>query len=467
MESKYKEKKLLTISLLVSNRKDTIRKCMESIKPLLEALPSELIAVDTGCTDGSIDIVREYADLIVDFPWCHDFSAARNAGLKKAQGEWFLYLDDDEWFEDVTEIIDFFQSGEYKQYDRAWYVVRNYYDWDGKTYKESMADRVYKRTPQARFVGKVHEAYMPTSSKIKHLSCYAHHYGYVYKSKEAEKKHSERNINLLKKELEENPNDIRMIAQLIQEYIAADNFEEARKWRKNTLDRYKPEQCKNVVFQYIITSGLVILRKEGKDEALAQLVKEIMDIYPLTILSKLVCIVEQILVLAHVEKNEELVSKLPEYFQMHDMVKALGDSTKEEDYFDRMYYKSNSLHKRIVGIGFRVAVALKRNQLIREYLNKWEQIAGPEEFVEQLLWYADILWKWYIREEDKGLFFVYYKDFLDNSEIKNEAYEELEELVVKYPEKRTDLAKGFESLHRTEPVFVFLHLLYQLQQESF
>ena len=113
MGSNYKnkkEKKILTISLLVSNRKDTIRKCMESIKPLLEALPSELIAVDTGCTDGSIEIVKEYADLIVNFPWCHDFAAARNAGLEKAQGEWFLYLDDDEWFEDVTEIIQFFKS---------------------------------------------------------------------------------------------------------------------------------------------------------------------------------------------------------------------------------------------------------------------------------------------------------------------------------------------------------------------
>ena len=40
------EKPLLSISLLVSNSIQTIRKCMESIKPLLEALPSELIVVD-------------------------------------------------------------------------------------------------------------------------------------------------------------------------------------------------------------------------------------------------------------------------------------------------------------------------------------------------------------------------------------------------------------------------------------
>ena len=65
MKSKYKnkkEKKLLTISLLVSNRKDTIRKCMESIRPILEQLPSELIAIDTvgEKTDGLNHCVLDF-----------------------------------------------------------------------------------------------------------------------------------------------------------------------------------------------------------------------------------------------------------------------------------------------------------------------------------------------------------------------------------------------------------------------
>ena len=40
---------LLTISILISNRPDTVRKCLDSIRPLLEGVPSELILVDTGC----------------------------------------------------------------------------------------------------------------------------------------------------------------------------------------------------------------------------------------------------------------------------------------------------------------------------------------------------------------------------------------------------------------------------------
>ena len=468
MESKYKkkeEKTLLTISLLVSNRKDTIRKCMESIKPLLEALPSELIAVDTGCTDGSIEIVKEYADLVVDFPWCHDFSAARNAGLEKAQGEWFLFLDDDEWFEDVTELIQFFQSGEYKKYGRAWYRVRNYLDWEGKEYKETVADRVFKRIPQGRFVGKVHEVYNSTGQKIKQLSSYVHHYGYVYKNEEEMKKHSERNVTLLIKQLEEMPDDIRMGAQLIQEYVAVGNYEEVRKWRNYLLTKTKKEHYGTVFFQYIVTSVLFTFRVEKNETALKQAMEEIVNTYSLTPLSRLVCIAEHILLLVKLEKKEEVLEELPQYFLFYNAVKQLGDIVNPELQLDRMYYKSDDLYRHLVEVGLRAAVSVKKKALIEEYLEKLEKSVDEEALAKQLNWYADILRKWYIREEEEGLLFEHYNIVLDNPQTKENAYNELEKLLLKYPKKRANLAEGFEALQRTEPLFAFLHLVYYLQYD--
>ena len=119
----------LTIGMLVSNHKEYIRNAMEALKPLLDAVPSELIVVDTmgDKTDGSIAIVREYTDKIYPFTWCDDFSAARNVCMEHARGEWFLYVDDDEWFDDVQELIDFFNSGECEEYNSGFYYTKNYY----------------------------------------------------------------------------------------------------------------------------------------------------------------------------------------------------------------------------------------------------------------------------------------------------------------------------------------------------
>ena len=104
------KQKVLTISILISKRPDTVRKCLDSIKPILEELDAELILTDTGCGEEVRGIIEEYTDNIIDFVWCRDFSKARNVGLKRAKGEWFLFLDDDEWFDYVTELIDFFKS---------------------------------------------------------------------------------------------------------------------------------------------------------------------------------------------------------------------------------------------------------------------------------------------------------------------------------------------------------------------
>ena len=104
---------VLSIGLLVSNRIGSIEKCLSSLMPLKNTGIAEIIAVDTigpERSDGSLAIAEKYADKVFHFDWVNDFSAARNATLTPATGEWFMYLDDDEWFDDVSEILDFFKS---------------------------------------------------------------------------------------------------------------------------------------------------------------------------------------------------------------------------------------------------------------------------------------------------------------------------------------------------------------------
>lgn len=212
------KKPLLSISLLTSDRKDTIRKCLDSLQPLRDAVNSELIIVDTGCDEEMLQIIGEYTNKIVHFAWCDDFAKARNAGLKQAQGKWFMYIDDDEWLEDTAPIADFFQSGEYKNCTFARYMIRNYSDFSGKVYYTSWSTRLFRLETVTRFKGRVHEAPVVLEGKAKSLPCYAHHYGYAYKTEEDRQRHFRRNVSLLEKLIEEEPDNTRWWKQLAQEY---------------------------------------------------------------------------------------------------------------------------------------------------------------------------------------------------------------------------------------------------------
>lgn len=218
------DKILLTISILISNRPDTVRKCLDSIKPVLEQVPSELILVDTGCGEQVRAIIEEYTDHIIEFEWCRDFSKARNAGLEKAKGEWFLFLDDDEWFEDVGEIIDFFRFGEYRNYGLAIYTQRNYLEEDGSVYTDLPVGRMIKLEPDTRFVYRIHECFNRVKGKTKKLNAYVHHYGYVYATKEESRAHSMRNISLLLEEHKADPGNMKHTLQLVQEYNVLEEY---------------------------------------------------------------------------------------------------------------------------------------------------------------------------------------------------------------------------------------------------
>ena len=70
--------KLLTISVLVSGRTDTTFRCLDSLQPLMNTIDSELILVDTVCDAKMKKQLETYADKIISFKWCDDFSKARN-----------------------------------------------------------------------------------------------------------------------------------------------------------------------------------------------------------------------------------------------------------------------------------------------------------------------------------------------------------------------------------------------------
>lgn len=218
----------LTISLLVSDRTATLGRCLASLKPLLRELDSELIVVYTGSNPDTLELAKQYTSHIIPFTWCNDFAKARNVGLSAAKGEWFLYLDDDEWFEDVDEILYFFKSGEYRQYQTAFYIQRNYMDWEGISCADAYVGRMCRLLPETRFVFPIHENIKPYPEPSKKFTTFVHHFGYVgVKNDTQQAEKSDRNLALLVKRLETEPASAHLYAQAAQEYSGAREFNTA------------------------------------------------------------------------------------------------------------------------------------------------------------------------------------------------------------------------------------------------
>ena len=226
---------VLSIGLLASNRKDTIKKCLDSLQSIREVIPCQLIITDTGCDADLRITLEQYADTINEFTWCTDFAKARNANLSQAVGEWYLYLDDDEWFVDTEELIDFFKSGAYKKFEGACYVQHNYQNMEGTLYSDDYVSRMIRLTEDTHFVGKIHEYLVPVPQKNCLLNSWVDHYGYAFKNEEETQKHYERNSKLLLEMIKEEPNNQRWWTHLAQEYISIRDGDKLRQLAEDGL----------------------------------------------------------------------------------------------------------------------------------------------------------------------------------------------------------------------------------------
>ncbi len=224
----------LTISLLASNHIHAVRRCLDSLVPILMRIPSELIVVDTSGKKPIRELVCQYTDHVVPFVWCDDFSKARNAGLKEAHGEWFMFIDDDEWLDDAEAIITFFASGEYEGYRSGTYMVRNYTNWSGTEYVDAYVARMVRITPETRFVNTIHEYITPYEGPVRQFPIYAHHYGYV-KNNNVDTK-TLRNVPLLEKEMEKKAFTAHNYLQFCQEYLSNDQYEKAEDYAWKCLE---------------------------------------------------------------------------------------------------------------------------------------------------------------------------------------------------------------------------------------
>ena len=82
----------VSATLIVRNEAAFLGDCLASLVEFVD----EIILVDTGSSDDTLAKAHGYPVSVYSFPWCDDFSAARNYAIEQASGEWILYIDADE-----------------------------------------------------------------------------------------------------------------------------------------------------------------------------------------------------------------------------------------------------------------------------------------------------------------------------------------------------------------------------------
>lgn len=269
---------LLTIGMIVKNEEKYLERCLNGIKPILEQVDSELIIADTGSTDRTVEIAKQFTDNVFYFEWIKDFAAARNSTLEKAQGEWFMFVDADEIFESCDEIIHFFNSGEYKKYNSASYIQRNILhasNIEGETVGSRISDfaapRMTKILPNTIFIYPVHENLSTYGPPEKALKDAVIHYGYSAAMGSEEKNAKmRRNLEILQKRLETEKESSMLYLQLYESSCAVD-AEMADKYLEKGLEFSKKIKNGYVpVFMAKKLAGLFEVKKFDECISLAE-----------------------------------------------------------------------------------------------------------------------------------------------------------------------------------------------------
>ena len=107
---------LLSIVMMVKNEEKYLDKTLYSLQNLMNDIDSELIILDTGSTDKTIDIAKKYTQNVYFEKWNNNFSDMRNISISYASGEWILILDADEELINYEKLKEFFESDRTKKY---------------------------------------------------------------------------------------------------------------------------------------------------------------------------------------------------------------------------------------------------------------------------------------------------------------------------------------------------------------
>ncbi len=214
----------LSVCLIVRNEERFLAQCLASVRPVAD----QLVVVDTGSTDRTVEIAREYGAEVHTFTWCDDFSAARNAALAHATGDWVLMIDADEELpadQHPRLHADMARTG---VLGLRIPLINIGAEADGQAY----VPRLYRNAPGLFYISRIHEQVFSSilvraeewGLDTAFGSAQLRHHGYSTQLVQ-ERSKVERNLRLLREAVLEIPNDANLLMNLGLETVHAGDLE--------------------------------------------------------------------------------------------------------------------------------------------------------------------------------------------------------------------------------------------------
>ena len=145
----------ITVAAIVKNEAENVSKWVQSARSCAD----EIVVVDTGSTDGTVEKFREYGIHCYHYDWNDDFSAAKNYMISLCHGDWIVLLDGDEWFREGCDVRKAIAKHHNNLLEKAiladWICLDK--DRDNVVMFSGGAVRAFRNQPDIRYFRKVHE----------------------------------------------------------------------------------------------------------------------------------------------------------------------------------------------------------------------------------------------------------------------------------------------------------------------
>lgn len=246
----------LSACLIVKNEEKNLDRCLRS----LQGLADEIVVVDTGSTDRTVEIAARYGAKIGHFEWIDDFSAARNASLALATKHWVLWIDADEEVDPAG--IPMIREALMRPHFGGYYVqIDNRLGEEGSanSYVHSPI-RLFQRLPGVEFTLRIHEQVLPSLERLGLTTTTVEgarllHYGYTSQAM-SEKSKLDRTLGMLGREIEESPQEPFHWFNLANALVVGARWQEAAEAARRAVELMSDDAVYGSLTYHLLATAL-------------------------------------------------------------------------------------------------------------------------------------------------------------------------------------------------------------------